>query len=195
MSLNAQGYYSQLRSHLNMGHYAIEPKSAGLLELKEKIDGQAKPQKVELKFQGNAFAIKLDKGTDPLFHFLDNNGKPWSKRCDFVVFHCYKNNINVYCIEFKAASTFIPVDKIIWQLSASACWCRSLNNTIKNYTKTSKRLRLTKYAFTNCTNPAPDLEATGKYLKKDPSIRHYAFTAADGMNLADLENTSIEMIG
>ncbi len=194
MALNAQGYFSQLRSHLNMGHYAVESKSPGLLELKEKIDGQDKPQKVVLKFQGDAFAIKLDKGSEPLFHFLDNNGKPWSKRCDFVIFHCHQNKINVYCIEFKAASTFIPVDKIIWQLTASASWCRSLNNTIKNYTNTRKRLNLTKYTFTNCTNPAPDLDSTGKYLRKEPSIRHYTFSEVNGLNLKDLENLCIETI-
>lgn len=194
MTINALGYFNQLRSHLNMAYYAIEPKIAGVIELKEKIEGQSKPQKVTLTFDGEAFAIKLDKGNQPLFHFLDNNAKPWSKRCDFVVFHCSKNRICVYCIEFKAASTFIPVDKIIWQLRSSADWCRALSNTIKGYTQQKKRLLLTKYAFTNCSNPAPDLEGSGKYLRKEPSIRHYVFTEVEGMNLKDLENTSVETI-
>jgi hypothetical protein len=194
MTINAQGYYSQLRSHLNMGFYAIEPKNPGIIELKEKIDGQSKPQKVTLHFSGEAFAIKLDKGNNPLFHFLENNGKPWSKRCDFVVFHCHKSSLRIYCFEFKAASTFIPVDKIIWQLKASADWCRALNSTIKGYTKQNKKLLLTKYAVTNCANPAPDLETTGKYLRKEPTIRHYLFSELDGMNLKDLENKAVETI-
>ena len=101
MALNARGFFDHLRSYLNMGHYATEGRDGKLL-LKEKIFTETKKQeiKVHLIFSGEAFAIKLDKlnqrgNHDPLFHFLDDTGKPWSKRCDFVVFQLYRNRVNI----------------------------------------------------------------------------------------------------
>jgi hypothetical protein len=48
---------------------------------------------VRLPYKGKAFAIKLDGRNDPLFHFLDDSGKEWSKRCDFVVFQCFNRRV------------------------------------------------------------------------------------------------------
>mgnify|MGYP004147211187 CR=1 FL=1 len=152
-------------------------------------------QKVILNFDEEAFAIKLDQGNDPLFHFLTNSdGHLWSKRCDFVIFERRGERLFAHCIEFKEASTRIPVDNIYLQLKAAEAWCKSLHKIIGAYVDETKNIQLSSYVFTGCQNPAPDLDDTGKYLRKHPSIRHYLFSEAEGTNLKDLENSSVKVV-
>jgi len=199
MAVTAQAYFTCLKSYLNLDYYAIQPNLKNELKLSEKIstvDGK-KELNVLLSFRGDAFAIKLDKEVKkgqhlPLFHFLDDTGRPWSKRCDFVVFHLNRT-IRIYCIEFKYKT--LPVETIMNQLKSSTSWCHSLFATIKNYTNKKRRLYLTKYVLSCHPNPAAFLDPTGKYLQREPSIRHYLYNEVIGMQMEDLENASVEHIG
>lgn len=200
MSLNAQGYFNALRSYLNTSHYEITETDGGRIVLKEKVfvAGSSKPieYRVRLRITGEALVINLDRknstgSSDPLFHFLDDTAKPWSKRCDFVVFHRVRERITVQCIEFKS-STF--PDALVAQLEASEAWCRALHSTIKHYTGDAKRLHLTKFVLSCHPDPAPYLDAAGKYLQRDHSIRHYLYQDIDGLALDALDNTNVESI-
>lgn len=200
MALNAQGYYNCLKSYLNMAHYEVKLNSDKKIVLKEKIYPSGSQtqidQKIEFKFNGDAFAIKLDKvnnkgNVDPLFHFLDDNAKPWSKRCDFVIFQLKRSQVFAYCIEFKSAS--FP-DSLVEQLNASVSWCRSLHNIIKNYTGNNKKINLTKYVFSCHNNPQAFLDPSGKYLNRDHTIHHYHYDDLIDIELDDLENDNIEEI-
>lgn len=200
MSLNAQGYFNALRSYLNTAEYEVTETDAGRIVLKEKvfIGGSPKPvtYKVRLSVTGEALVIRLDKknsngNSEPLFHFLNDNGRPWSKRCDFVVFHRVRERINVHCFEFKSAT--FP-DALVDQLESSEAWCRALQSTIKHYTGDGKRLYLTKFVLSSHTNPAPYLDPAGKYLQRDHSIRHYLYQDIDGLSLDALDNTNVEII-
>jgi hypothetical protein len=210
MPLNAQGYFNALRSYLNTEHYEVRDIEGDQIVMSEKIfvANQTKPveYKVRLKVTGEALVINLDtkrsqngkqKGSrsgnqsPPLFHFLDDNAKPWSKRCDFVVFHRVKERINVHCFEFKSAT--FP-DALVDQLEASEAWCRALRSTIKHYTGDAKPLRLTKFVLSTHPNPAPYLDAAGKYLQRDHSIRHYLYKDIDGLALDALDNTNVDTI-
>lgn len=200
MPINAQGYFNALRSYLNTAHYEVTEVDAGCVVLKEKIylpGNQRHEIKVRLGIPGEALVINLDKknnrgNSDPLFHFLDDTAKPWSKRCDFVIFHLHQNQLNVLCFEFKWAT--LPADSVVDQLKASESWCRALHSIIKLYTAKAKRLYLTKYVLSCHPNPAPYLDGAGKYLQRDHSIRHYLYSDIDGMSLDALENTNIETI-
>lgn len=200
MSLNAQGYFNALRSYLNTAHYEVTETDGGRIVMKEKIypPGAQNPkeQKVRLSVPGEALVINLDKknrngNSDPLFHFLNDNAKPWSKRCDFVIFHRVRERINVHCFEFKSAT--FP-DALVDQLEASEAWCRALRSTIKHYTGDAKPLYLTKFVLSCHPNPAPYLDAAGKCLQRDHSIRHYLYQDIDGLSLDALDNTSVESI-
>ena len=208
--MDAKGYFQHLKSYLNLDYYATLPNMHGELKLKEKIftDDGEKNIEVKLLVDGEAFAIKLDKepvkvkkNNDqrgnhlPLFHFLDDQGKPWSRRCDFIVFHLYKNKLKVYCFEFKYKS--LPADSVVAQLKSSENWCKSLYSIINIYTSQKKRFKLTKYALTYCdeAKAAVYLDENNKYLAKDPSIRHYHYDEIDGMALHDLEHEAVETIG
>lgn len=200
MALDAQGYFQHLKSYLNMDYYATQMNMHNELHLKEKIyiPKGSKLIKISFKVEGEAFAIKLDKEERkghhlPLFHFLDNEGKPWSRRCDFVIFHLHKKKINVYCLEFKYNT--LKVDSVMAQLKSSEAWCRALSATINIYTGKRKRLNLTKYALSYCEDPSSYLDADNKYLVKEPSIRHYHYKDIDGLSLNELENAAIESIG
>jgi len=199
MPINAQGYFNALRSHLNTA-YEITEVDAGRVVIKDKIylPGSLSPttQRVRLSVPGEALVINLDKknrqgNSDALFHFLDDTAKPWSKRCDFVIFHFYRQRVSAFCIEFKSAT--FP-DTLIDQLKAGAAWCRSLHSVIKHYTNEGKRLYLTKYVFSCHPNPAPYLDASGRYLQRDYSIRHYLYGDIDGMSLDALDNANVETI-
>ena len=200
MPLNAQGYFNALRSYLNTAHYEVTETDGGRIVLKEKVFVAGSPKPVEYRVRlavtGEALVINLDRknrsgNSDPLFHFLNNNAKPWSKRCDFVVFHRVRERINVYCIEFKSGS--LP-DSLVDQLEASESWCRALHSTIKHYTGDAKRLHLTKFVLSCHANPAAYLDAAGKYLQRDHSIRHYLYPDIDGLALDALENTNVQAI-
>lgn len=200
MSLNAQGYFNALRSYLDTKDFLVSETEEGRILLKEKVfvGGSPKPieYRVRLGVTGEALVINLDaknsKGSsDPLFHFLNDNAKPWSRRCDFVIFHRVRERINVHCIEFKSGS--FP-EGLVDQLEASEAWCRALRSTIKHYTGHAKPLYLTKFVLSCHPNPAPYLDAAGKYLQRDHSIRHYLYSEVDGMSLDALENTNVETI-
>lgn len=202
MSINAQGYFNALRSYLNTSHYGIIETDAGKIVLKDEIypPGSTNPvmQKVRLVVTGEALVINLDKKISkknnqslPLFHFLDDNAKPWSKRCDFVIFQRNGTRLSVACIEFKSAS--LP-DSLVDQLKSSEAWCRTLCGIIKLYTGKSRRVHLTKYVLSCHPNATPYLDADGKYLQRDPSIRHYLYKDIDGLSLDALDNTNVERI-
>lgn len=200
MAINAQGYFNALRSYLNTAHYGVTEVDGDRLVLKEKVylrDAMDPVvQRVRLQAAGEALVINLDKknrngNSDPLYHFLDDNAKPWSKRCDYVVFHRVGERIHAMCIEFK--STSLP-DSLIDQLKASEAWCRALHSIIKLYTGKSRRVYLTKYVLSCHPNPAAYLDAEGKYLQRDHSIRHYLYKDIDGMALEALDNTNVESI-
>ena len=160
-ALNAQGYFNALRSYLNTAHYEVTETDGGRIVMKEKIFSRARRSPLNIgsgwSVTGEALVINLDKknrngNSDPLFHFLDDNAKPWSKRCDFVVFHRVRERINVHCFEFKSAT--LPEAWLI-SLKASEAWCRALHSTIKHYTGDAKRLYLTKFVLSCHPNPAP----------------------------------------
>lgn len=193
MGLDAQGYFQHLKSYLNTDYYAIQPNLNGVLKLKEKIYTTDGEKEIELPLKvdkGEAFAIKLDTKVSlksgksrmenkndhqPLFHFLDDQGKPWSKRCDFIIFHRYRRDVKAYCFEFKYKS--LPSDSVVAQLSASELWCKALQSTIKIYTSHKKTIKLSKFALTYCDEEkaATYLDEENTFLSRDPSIRHYHY--------------------
>lgn len=199
MSLNAQGFFNALRSYLNTADYEVKEVEGSSVVLKEKIylpGNQEKIIKVRLIVPGEAIVINLDKknnrgNSEPLFHFLDDQAKPWSKRCDFVIFHLHRNKVNVFILEFKSGS--LP-ESLVDQIKATEAWCRCLHSIIKIYTGKSRRLSLTKYVLSCHENPAAYLDTNGKYLQRDHSIRHYLYKDIDGLSLDALDNTNIESI-
>ena len=202
MSINAQGYFNALRSYLNTAHYEVRESDAGRILLKERIflpGNKAHEIKVRLNAPGESLVINLDKkksrnsnDSEPLFHFLDDTAKPWSKRCDFVIFHLLGSRINVLCFEFKWET--LSAERITEQLKASESWCRAMHGTIKHYTDKARRLHLTKFVLSCHPDPTDYLDAAGKYLKRDHSIRHYLYQDIDGLSLDALDNTTVEHI-
>ncbi|MCA0974752.1 hypothetical protein LCL99_09730 [Halomonas denitrificans] len=199
MALNAQGYFNCLKSYLNTDHYGQVVTESDGFSLKEKVFGKSGPRpkeyKVRFRFQGEVIILKLDTkkngSTPPLFHFLDDNAKPWSKRCDFVVFNLRRNRIFVYCFEFKSES--IPHD-VPDQLKASVDWIKSLHSTIKAYTNNKSKMNVMKFVLSEHPDPSVYLDADDKYLQRDHTIRHYHYQDLTDMSLADLENTNIEEV-
>lgn len=197
MALNAQGYFNCLKSYLNTSHYGVRQPSAGKVILTETIATKTSKKKheVTLLSSGDVIVIKLDAKKNgsslPLFHFLDDDAKPWSKRCDFVIFNLRKNKLFVYCIEFKSET--IPHD-VPDQLKASLSWCQALHATISAYTAKSCQLNVTKYVLSNHPDPSLYLDEAGKYLQRDHTIRHYLYSEINGLALTDLENSNIEVI-
>ena len=55
-------------------------------------------------------------------------------------------------------------------------------------------MRVRKFVLTENENPAAYLDAAGKYLARDPSIRHYHYNDLKGLTLDTLENSSIRMV-
>lgn len=200
MPINAEGYFNCLKSYLNTNNYEVTKRDNGRIVLEEKVywPGESTPskQKVRLGYSGDVIVIRLDKknprgNPDPLFHFLEDEAKPWAKRCDFVVFQFVSNRLNIYCIEFKSAKF---QESAVDQLNAGEAWCRSLHSIIKLYTSKAKRLNLRKYIFTCMDDPSPYVDADG-YLKRDHSIRHFHYDDLTGIMLDNLENTCIEQVG
>ncbi len=200
MSINSEGYFNCLRSYLNTNNYEVTKRDSGRIVLEEKVYWPGEPdprnQKVRLGYSGDVIVIRLDiknqrGNSDPLFHFLEDEAKPWAKRCDFVIFQHVNNRINIYCIEFKSAKF---QDSAVDQLNASVSWCRALHSIIKLYTSKAKRLSLRKYVFTCMNDPSPYVDAGG-YLKRDHSIRHFHYDDLTAITLEELENTNIEQVG
>lgn len=55
-------------------------------------------------------------------------------------------------------------------------------------------MRLSKYVLSNTVNLQTHLDAGGRYLQRDHTIRHYRYADLNGMALADLDNSNIEVI-
>lgn len=200
MSLDASTYFQHLKAYVN-DRYILHDGEGGAVVLKEKYfregETRARTRKVVLGLTGLGLAFKLDhdqvelkrKKTKPaLFHFLDDNAKPWSKRCDFVIFRTEGRSFFADCIEFKSKS--LNSEKIVPQLRAGVSWCRSLKHTIEDYTGDCRRIRVRKFVFAENENPGAYVGANGQ-MKADPSIRYYHFDEVNGRRLADLRNCSV----
>lgn len=203
MTLDAPTYFGHLRAYVN-DRYVVDDGAGGAIILREKYfpptGTRAKTRKIKLALPGQGLAFKLDhdqvelqrkKSKPPLFHFLDDNAKPWSKRCDFVIFYTRGRAFYADCIEFKSKS--LTAEKIVPQLRAGACWVRSLKQTIVHYTGDSRRIRLRKFVFAENDNPGAYLDVN-RQLNADPSIRYYHFDEVNGQPLTALHNTSVQEI-
>ncbi|ABI57134.1 hypothetical protein ACN2MM_09695 [Alkalilimnicola ehrlichii MLHE-1] len=203
MTLAASTYFEHLKAYVN-SRYVMHDGVGGEVILKEKYfpptGTRAKTRKIQLLLPGPGLAFKLDhdqvelqrkKSKPPLFHFLDDTAKPWSKRCDFVIFYVNGQRFYADCIEFKSKS--LTAEKIVPQLRAGACWVHSLKRTIEHYTGDKRRIHLRKFVFAENDNPDAYLEPN-RQLRADPSIRYYHFDEVHGQALAELQNTSIQEI-
>ncbi len=203
MSLDAASYFQHLKAYVN-NDYIMHDGSGDKVILKEKYfrSGDIKPKerKIELLLAGLGMAFKLDnddfeqskkKTTPALFHFLNDVAKPWSKRCDFVIFYVNGRTFHADCIEFKSKS--LAAEKIVPQLRAGVCWVRSLKRTIENYTGDVRPIRLRKFVFAVNTNPDVYLDGN-RQLIADPSVRYYHFDEVQGQPLCGLQNVSIQEI-
>lgn len=194
MTLAAASYFDHLRAYISPD-YIVDDGSREAVTLREKyytVDSKRATRTVVLPFQGRAFAIKLDGHNQALFHFLDNNGKLWSKRCDFIVFQCRGNSVNAFLFEFKSKS--LEAQSIIDQLKAGVSWCASLRQVILQYTGDDRSIRVRKFVLTANDNPGQYLDTAGKYLARDPSIRHYHYDHLRELTLDTLENSSIRTV-
>ena len=190
MTLDAKTYFEHLRAYVN-DRYVMHDGIDGEIILREKYfppppSTRAKTRKIHLLLPGPGLVFKLDhdqvelhrkKSKPPLFHFLDDTAKPWSKRCDFVIFYVHGRAFRADCIEFKSKS--LSADKIVPQLKAGTCWVNSLKRTIEHYTGDKRRIRLRKFVFGENQNPGPYLDPN-RQLNADPSIRYYHLTKCRG---------------
>jgi hypothetical protein len=203
MTLDAPTYFGHLRAYVN-DRYVVDDGTGGHVTLSERYFSttgtRAKTRRIRLLLPGQGLAFKLDhdqvelqrkKSKPPLFHFLDDNAKPWSKRCDFVIFYTNGRTFHADCIEFKSKS--LTAEKIVPQLRAGACWVRSLKQTIEHYTGDSRRIRLRKFVFGENDDPGAYLDGN-RQLNADPSIRYYHFNEVNGVSLGAVHNTSVQEI-
>jgi len=203
MTLDARTYFEHLRAYLNDA-YVMHDGGGGEVVLREKYfrpeETWTRTRKIRLQLPGPGFAFKLDhdsrrgsrrKGKPPLFHFLDDTAKPWSKRCDFVVFYVNRRAFHADCIEFKSKS--LVAEKIVPQLNAGTCWVRSLKRTIEHYTGDKRGIRVRKFVFGENENPGAYLDPN-RQLRADPSVRYYHFDEVQGQPLAALRNSSVQAI-
>ena len=204
MTLDAQTYFEHLRAYVN-DSYIMHDGTGGEVVLREKYfppppSTHAKTRILRLLLPGSGLAFKLDndelqlgnrRGKPPLFHFLDDNAKPWSKRCDFVVFYVNRSVFCADCIEFKSGS--IAGNSVREQLRAGACWVRSLKKTIEHYTQDTRTIRVRKFLFGDKEDADAFLD-TNRQLNADPSIRYYHFDEVNGQPLIALQNTSEQRI-
>ena len=201
--LDALTYFGHLRAYVN-NRYVVHDGTGDAVVLREKYFSatgtRAKTRNIRLLLPGPGFAFKLDydqvesqrrKTKQPLFDFLDDTAKPWSKRCDFVIFYVNRRAFHVDLIEFKSKS--LTADKIVPQLKAGVNWVRSLKCIIEHYTGDNRRFKLRKFVFGENEKPDKYLDAN-RHLKADPSIRYYHFDEVQGLPLADLQNISIQEI-
>jgi hypothetical protein len=197
MALTTVAYFDHLKACLNPD-FIQDAGDRGSITLKEKIDGVPKPLMVTFPFEGQAFAVNLDlkpkkKGDDPrLFRFLDDEAKPWARKCDFIVFHRMSFGIYAYLIEFK--SNNIDQAGIKAQLDAGANWLRSMKRVVEHYFGHTHPLLVQKFVFSTNPNPAAFLDASGEYLRADPSIRFYQYHLVNRKPLSDLVNNMTDEI-
>ena len=151
MTINAQGYFNALRSYLNTDYYEVTEVDEGQVVLKDNIYLQASQrpvvQRVRLRVPGSAIVIRVDTknkrgNSEGLFHFLDDDAKPWSRRCDFVVFHLHRDRLTAVCIEFKS-TTF--TEALVDQLKANEALVVYNLITLCNERHHAKQLHLAKY--------------------------------------------------
>lgn len=204
MSLDAPTYFRHLRAYVN-DRYVMHDGDGGEVDLREKYfppppETRAKTRKIRLILPGLGLVFKLDhdqfqmrkrKRKPPLFHFLDDNAKPWSKRCDFVIFYVNRKAFCADCIEFKSGS--IAGTAVREQLRAGACWVRSLKRTIEHYTEDTGRIHLRKFLFGDKADADAYLDPD-RQLNADPSIRYYHFDEVQGRPLTSLQNASVQVI-
>ena len=203
MILDAQTYFGHLRAYVN-DRYVMHDGTDGEVILREKYFSatgtRARTRQLRLLLPGPGLAFKLDhdqfqvgerKTKPPLFHFLDDNAKPWAKRCDFVIFYVNGKAFCADCIEFKSGS--ITGSAVREQLRAGASWVRTLKKTIEHYTEETRNIRLRKFLFGDKEDADTYLDAD-QQLNADPSIRYYHFEEVQGQPLADLQNTSTQKI-
>lgn len=203
MTLAAGTYFEHLKAYVN-SDYVMHDGADGRVILIEKYfrpeDVKPQERRIELRLPGAGMAFKLDlddfdtkkkKSKPPLFHFLDDTSKPWSKRCDFVVFYVNGRAFHADCIEFKSKS--LTAEKIVPQLKAGLCWVHALKRTIEHYTGDTRRFKVRKFVFADNENPGDYLDAKHQ-LKADPSIRYFHFNEVHGQSLAALQNNSVQEI-
>jgi len=203
MTLAAPAYFSHLLAYVN-SRYVIDDGASGYVVLREKYfpptGTRAKTRRVRLLIPGQGLAFKLDhdqvefhrkKKKPPLFHFLDDTAKPWSKRCDFVIFWVNGRTFHADCIEFKSKS--LTADKIVPQLRAGACWVDTLKGTIERYTGYKQRIQLRKFVFGENDKPDAYIDRNGQLIA-DPSVRYYHFDEVQGQPMAALQNNSVQGI-
>lgn len=203
MTLDATTYFGHLRAYVN-DRYVMHDGAGGEVILREKYftatGTQALTRKVRLLLPGPGLVFKLDhdefhlrnkKSKPPLFHFLDDNAKPWSKRCDFVIFYVNRRTFCADCIEFKSGS--IAGSAVREQLRAGACWVRSLKRTIEHYTEFTRKIRVRKFLFGDKEDAGAYLDSD-RQLNADPSIRYYHFDEVQGQPLTALQNASMHVI-
>ena len=201
MTLTAPTYFGHLRAYVN-DRYVMHDGTRGEVVLREKYfpatSTRSEIRKIRLFLPGPGLAFKLDydqvdlqrrKSKSPLFHFLDETAKPWSKRCDFVIFYVIGRAFYADCIESKSKS--LAADKIVPQPKAGTSWVNALMRTIEHYTGDKRRIRLRKFVFAVNENPDPYIDRN-RPLKADPSIRYYHFDEVQRQPLADLQNTSVQ---
>ena len=200
MTLDAGTYFEHPKAYVN-SEYVLNDGADRRIILAENYfrpdDLKKQKSRIEFLLPGAGMAFRIDqedfdtssnKAKPPLFHFLDDRAKPWSKRCDFVIFYVNGRAFHADCIEFKSKS--LASDKIVPQLRAGTCWLHSLKRTIEHYTGDKRRIRLRKFVFAENENPDAYLDGN-RQLNADPSIRYYHFDEVQGRPLADLENTSV----
>jgi hypothetical protein len=213
MTLAATSYFEHLKAYVN-SDYVAHDGTDGKVVLSEKYfrpqDEKPQTRKVELLLPGSGLAFKLDnddvdelldetkdkqkknkRNKPALFHFLDDNAKPWSKRCDFVIFYVSGRRFHADCIEFKSKS--LTADKIVPQLRAGVNWVKTLKRTIENYTGDARKICVRKFVFADNDNPEAYLDAN-RQLNADPSVRYYHFDEVNGQFLTDLINSSQQEI-
>ena len=143
------------------------------------------------KLDHDQVELQRNKSKPPLFHFLDDTAKLWSKRCNFVIFYVNGRAFHVDCIEFKSKS--LSADQIVPQLKAGTCWVNTLKRAIEHYTGDKRKIRVRKFVFAENESPGPYIGGN-RQLNADPSIRYYHFDEVQGQPLADLQNTSVQDI-
>ncbi|WP_323810405.1 hypothetical protein [Sphingobium baderi] len=191
-------FFDLMRNVLTAQYLRVNDRSTSRerVNLRERVrleDGKRKEYTVRMPFEGDAFTVKLDingGSNPPLYHFLmENDGRPWAKRCDFVVFHRLPSAIYCYLFEFK--SNYINAVDIAAQLDSGVGWLNSFHRILHNYTSETFPLAVQKFALTANRDLGPFVDETGKYLKHDPTVRLYHYQELTDLNLADLENRHV----
>jgi hypothetical protein len=100
--------------------------------------------------------------------------------------------VTVYLFEIKTKS--LDAGSIIDQLKSGVHWCACLRKVVAQYTGDNRPLKIKKFVLTENNNPDAYLDAEGKYLARDPSVRHYRYDEIEALGLDDLENDSVNTV-